>query len=84
MMEEMKNIVLHALLLALFLCLPSKTTAQELTVKSMQLLPDDASAMVFENQRQDLNDNYAGIVKVMLAVNGPSNATFASGLWAID
>ena len=67
--QHTKNITKHLLLLMLmFFC--QSLPAQELTVKSMQLLPDDASAMVFENQRQDLNDNYAGIVKVMLAVNG--------------
>ncbi len=42
--------------------------AQKLTVESMQLLSNDVTAMT--NQRQDLNGEYAGIVKVQLAVDG--------------
>ncbi len=66
-MMKMNMFKSHILLLTIMLS-SMPLSAQELSVKSMQLLPNDASAMVFENQRQDLNDDYAGIVKVMLAV----------------
>ena len=45
-------------------------TAQKLTVGSMRLLPDDPSARLFENQREDNNGTVAGIVKVIIASDG--------------
>ena len=68
----LRTLVLQVLLLLSSLPL----SAQKLTVESMELLPNDATASVFDNQRKDLNGNYAGVVKVMLAVNG---ATFEGG-----
>ncbi len=59
----------RSVFLMLSLLTSMSLSAQKLTVESMRLLANDASAMVFENQRKDLND-YAGIVKVMLAVGG--------------
>ena len=62
------------LTLLLMVCVP--LSAQELRVKSMELLPNDATARMEDFQRQDLNGNYAGVVKVMLAVSG---VKFAGG-----
>ncbi|MBR7055223.1 MAG: formylglycine-generating enzyme family protein [Prevotella sp.] len=58
------------LLLAVFTTLSA--TAQEMTVKSMQLVPGDATASLAENLRTDNNDDYAGLVKVYLSVPGAS------------
>ncbi len=66
----MKTTHIQSLLLSIMLFITMSLSAQKLTVKSMQLAPNDATAMTFENQRQDSNGDYAGIVKVMLAVDG--------------
>ena len=65
-----KKTILSIFLLTFMPFILSPLSAQELTVKSMRQMPDDLTAMLFENQRQDLNEDYAGIVKVLLAVDG--------------
>ena len=65
-----KKTIQTVLLFAFMPFFISPLSAQKLTVESMRHMPDDMTAMLFENQRQDLNEDYAGIVKVMLAVNG--------------
>ncbi len=65
----MKTIDIQSLLLAFMLLMVHPLSAQKLTVEGMQLLGNDATAMDFDNQRQDLNGDYAGIVKVTLAVD---------------
>ena len=64
-----KIITKHLLLLMLMLFCQS-LSAQKLTVESMRLLPDDPAARVFENQREDDNGTVAGIVKVIIALDG--------------
>ena len=64
------------ILVAIMLLFSLSLSAQKLTAESMELLPNDATASMEDFQRQDLNGNYAGVVKVMLAVNG---ATFEGG-----
>ncbi len=58
------------LLLLLVLSMPVLVHAQEMTVKSMQLVPEDATANLTENLRTDNNGDYAGLVKVYLAAPG--------------
>ena len=64
----MKNLSLHILLLltALLCCLP--LAAQELSVKSLEHVPNDAAAASYETQMQDINGNFAGVVKVYIAL----------------
>ena len=66
----MKNLSLHILLLltALLCCLP--LAAQELSVKSLEHVPNDAAAASYETQMQDINGNFAGVVKVYIALDG--------------
>ncbi len=70
MMNGKNFSVIRSVFLMLSLLTSMSLSSQKLTVESMRLLANDATAMAFENQRQDLNDDYAGIVKVMLAANG--------------
>ncbi len=61
MMMNGKNLsVIRGVFLMLSLLTSMSLPAQKLTVESMRLLANDATAMAFENQRQDLNDDYAG------------------------
>ncbi len=43
--------------------------AQKLTVESLEYVPNDAAAASYETQMQDINGNYAGIVKVHIALD---------------
>ena len=62
------------MLMMLFATLPA--SAQKLAVESMALLPTDATAAMEDFQMQDLNGNYAGVVKVNIALDG---VTFDDG-----
>ena len=71
-----------AKLLVLLLLLPLMATAQELTVKKMEVAPMDLSAST--QPRNDLNGNPCALVKVQLAT---AEATFegnANGMMSID
>ena len=57
-----------SLLVAIFCGLP--LSAQKLTVESLEYLPNDAAAASYETQMQDINGNYAGVVKVQIALDG--------------
>ena len=58
-----------SLLLAALLCCQS-LAAQELSVKSLEYVPNDAAAASYETQMQDINGNFAGVVKVHIALDG--------------
>ncbi len=66
----MKTLFIHYLLMVVMSFLAIPLSAQKLTVESMELLANDVTAMTFEYQKQDLNGDYAGIVKVMLVADG--------------
>ena len=55
-------------LLAVFICQTAQ--AQELTVKSFELVPNDATAKDEKYQRVDDNGNLAGLVKVIIPKDG--------------
>ena len=57
-------------LMLLSLCFSLDIVAQDMTVKSMVLDPNDATANLTENLIQDNNGDYAGVVKVYLAASG--------------
>ena len=57
------------MLLTVLLCCQS-LAAQELSVKSLEYIPNDAAAASYETQMQDVNGNYAGVVKVYIALDG--------------
>ncbi len=44
--------------------------AQKLTVESLEYVPNDAAAASYETQMQDINGNFAGVVKVYIALDG--------------
>ncbi len=46
----------------LLFCLP--LSAQKLTVESLEYVPNDAAAASYETQMQDINGNFAGVVKL--------------------
>ncbi len=52
----------------LLFCLP--LSAQKLTVESLEYVPNDAAAASYETQMQDINGNFAGVVKVYIALDG--------------
>jgi len=52
----------------LLCCLTAQ--AQKLTVESLEYVPNDAAAASYETHMQDINGNYAGIVKVHIALDG--------------
>ena len=52
----------------LLFCLP--LSAQKLTVESLEYVPNDAAAASYETQMQDINGNFAGVVKVHIALDG--------------
>ena len=60
------------LLLWLALLLPTLTHAQKMTVESMMLAPNDVTANLEENLHQDLNGDFGGLVKVMIATHRAS------------
>ena len=66
----------HLTLLLLWLLLPfscpSPVSAQKMAVKSMVLDPSDVTANLSENLRTDKNGDYAGLLRVYLAVPGAS------------
>ena len=66
----MKNQSLHILLLLAALLCCQSLAAQELSVKSLEYVPNDAAAASYETQMQDINGNFAGVVKVYIALDG--------------
>ena len=66
----MKNQSLHILLLLAALLCCQSLAAQELSVKSLEYVPNDAAAASYETQMQDVNGNFAGVVKVYIALDG--------------
>ena len=66
----MKNQSLHILLLLAALLCCQSLAAQELSVKSLEYVPNDAAAASYETQMQDINGNFAGVVKVHIALDG--------------
>ena len=65
----MKNFSLHYVLWLLCLLSPMALSAQDLSVRSLEQAPD-ATASMFEYQLKDNNGDFAGIVKVHIAVEG--------------
>ena len=86
MYKKEKNISQHAIMIPscwpklvavlVLLVLGAPLSAQDLSVRSMELVPNDATAAMEDFQLQDLNDNYAGVVKVHIALEG---VTFDGG-----
>ena len=66
----MKNQSLYILLLLTVLLCCQSLAAQELSVKSLEYIPNDAAAASYETQMQDINGNFAGVVKVYIALDG--------------
>ena len=57
-------------LLAGMLLLSLSLSAQDLSVRSLEYVPNDAAAASYETQMQDVNGNFAGVVKVYIALDG--------------
>ena len=60
---------LHAVLLTFMLLVSLPLSAQKLTVESLEYVPNDAAAASYETQMQDINGNFAGVVKVHIALD---------------
>ena len=67
--DVMRRFTIQSLLVAFLLLFALPLSAQKLTVESMRLLPDDATARDEKYQRVDDNGNLAGLVKVQIALN---------------
>ena len=67
--DFMRRFTIQSLLVAFLLLFALPLSAQELTVKSFVLLPDDATARDEKYQRTDDNGTLAGLVKVQIALN---------------
>ena len=57
-------------LLTFMLLFSLSLSAQDLSVRSLEYVPNDAAAASYETQMQDINGNYAGVVKVYIALDG--------------
>ena len=57
-------------LLVIMLLFSLPLSAQDLSVRSLEYVPNDAAAASYETQMQDVNGNFAGVVKVHIALDG--------------